>query len=209
VPPTRTPTPTFTPEPARTTSPSNTPTATPSPTFTPTPPPTPTPTPRIEITDIRELGRLETVEYVMQTVLNIEKEPETTWQRITGIFGTDKILLIASGEVVAGVDLGKLHPANVQIDEDRIALRLPPPEIFYTRIDNDETRVYLREKGLLYRFDKDLETAARRKAERQLTDWALQHGVLEKAQSNAISELERLLHTLGFTQIAITVQHQH
>jgi len=142
----------------------------------------------------------------MQTVIDIEKEPENTWQRIIGVFGTDKILLIASGEVVAGVDLSKIGPLDIQINGDSIRLQLPPPELFHTRIDNVETRVYLREKGVLYPFDKDLETQARQQAETQLTNWALQHGILEKARKNAIDEIERLLSALGFTDIDITTK---
>lgn len=144
----------------------------------------------------------------MQTVIDIEKEPENAWQRVIGVFGTDKILLIASGDVVAGVDLSKITPTDIRISGDSIFLEIPHPEIFHTRIDNQETRVYLREKGILYPYDKNLETIARQQAEENLTDWARQHGILEKARANAIAELQRFLHSLGFTHIIITTQVQ-
>ncbi len=144
----------------------------------------------------------------MQTIIDIDKSPENTWQRVIGIFGTDKILLIASGEVVAGVDLGKIKPTDIRISKNSIFLKIPPAEIFHTRINNQETRVYLREKGLLYPYDKDLETIARQQAEENLTDWALQHDILEKARVNAIAELQRFLQSLGFTHITINTRAQ-
>lgn len=198
---------TSTPTPPFTATPTPTPEDTPAPTATPTP--TPTPTPRIQLVDIRNLGRLETVDYVMQTVIDIEDEPESTWQRIRGIFGTDKILLIASGDVVAGVDLEKITADDVEISPYGIHLQLPPAELFHVRIDNEDTHVYQRETGILYPFDKDLESAARLKAEQELEKWALEHGILEKAQRNAVAELQRLLHALGFTNITITTRTQN
>ena len=201
--PTSTPIPTSTRQPLPTPTPSPTLTPTPTPTFTPTPSPTPTPTPRIHLTDIHRLGRLETVEYVLQVAIDLKSEPQSTWKRVVGIFGTDKILLLASGEVVAGVDLSRLKVTDITVQEDRITLRLPPPEIFHTRIDNKETRVYLREKGILYPLDKNLESQARMKAEKEIYNWALSHNILDKAQKNAQIQLEKFLQTLGFREIHI------
>lgn len=135
--------------------------------------------------------------------IDLESEPESIWKRVVGVFGTDKILLLASGEAVAGVDLSQLKPSNITVQEDRIILRLPPPEIFYTRIDNTETRVYLREKGIFYPLDKDLESQARLKAEEEISNWALAHNILEKAQENAQLQLEKFLQALGFREIRI------
>ncbi len=193
VPATSTPTPPFTPTP------------TPGPTATPTP--TPTPTPRVQITDVRALGRLETVEYLLETTINLEKQPENNWQRIIGIFGTDKLLLLASGEVVAGVDMSRITPQDVIVQGDRITLWLPKPEVFHTRVDNQETNVYLREKGIFYPYDKDLETQARRDAEKAMYDKAIKHDILKKAGENAVRDMKEFLRSLGFTDITVLIRH--
>ena len=45
---------------------------------------------------------------MMQTVIDLEREPTNIWGQV---FGTDELLLVASGEVVAGFDLFRLpHP---------------------------------------------------------------------------------------------------
>src|SRR5512139_1993236 len=112
-----------TPQPTVTSSP----TATPRPTATATSTPTPTPTPLVSITEINALGRYETLEIVMQTVVDLERQPNNIWERLCG---TDKLLLIAGGEAVAGFDLAKVRPADLVVSGRSITLTLPPPEIF-------------------------------------------------------------------------------
>ncbi len=181
-------------------------TSTPTPDSTATPTITPTPTPQVQITDVRALGRLETVEYLLEAAIDIEKEPENGWQRLIGIFGTDKLLLLASGEVVAGVDMTKVTPQDIIARGKSISLRLPKPEVFYTRVDNQETRVYLREKGIFYPYDKNLETRARRDAEKVMYEKAIKHDILKKASKNAVQEMENFLRSLGFTDINVFIR---
>lgn len=193
---TKTPTPTFTP------------TATPGPTLTPTPTstptPTPTPTPLISLLDVKSLGRLETAQFVMQTIVDLEKEPSNIWQEW---FGTEKLLLIATGEVVAGFDLTKIKDSDVVVQGKSVTLWLPQPEILYSRVDNERTYVYLRETGFLVSPDKDLEKSARELAEQALREWALEHQILSKAEEYGKFYLESFLRSLGFTEIRLHVRH--
>lgn len=204
---TRTPTPTTVPTatstPSRTPPPTATPTSTPTATLTPSPTPSPTPTPLVSIQRIRALGRLETVEFVMQTVVDVEKEPNTIWQVV---FGTDKLLLIAEGEVVAGFDLQKLRTSDIVVEGRSVMLMLPRPEIFYSRIDNEKTSVYLRETGFLVKPDPDIEVEARRLAEERLTQWALENDILRRAEENGRVYLHNFLQSLGFETISIGIE---
>ncbi len=197
--------PTVTPVPTETPGPSATPTHTPSPTSTPSPTPTPTSTPRVIITDIKGLGRLETVQFVMQVVVDMEKEPNSLWQRV---FGTDKILLIANGEVTAGFDLEAIEAHDITIKSDSVSIVLPPPEIFATRVDNSSTQVYMRETGFLVSPDKKFEGTARLRAERELLAWAEENAIRNKAEELGTVYLEKFLRSLGFTQITFIVETQ-
>jgi len=184
-----------------------TPTATPGPTYTPTSTPTPTPTatptPIVVITGIHSLGRLETARYLMQTVVDLEREPGNFWQQA---FGTDKLLLIAEGEVVAGFDLDKVRESDIRVQGTTVTMALPPPEILYSRVDNDKTYVYRRETGFLVKPDPNLEAEARRLAEQRLVEWARERQVLSKARESGISYLESFLRSLGFTEVRIEVR---
>lgn len=48
------------------------------------------------------------------------------------IFSGERVLLVAVGEVEAGVDLANMGEEDVQIDDDRVTIRLPEPEILST-----------------------------------------------------------------------------
>lgn len=113
----------------------------------------------------------------------------------------DRILLIAYGEVVAGVDLSRLEAEKVWVQDGSVRIQLPPAEVFSARIDNARTRVYSRQTGLLSAVDPHLETEARREAEERLKQAAVQDGILEVAERNARAALTSLLEGLGFQQI--------
>jgi len=190
-------TPTVTPSPTPTVRPTDTPT----PTNTPTP--TPTPTPIVVITHINALGRLETTEFAMQTVVDLENEPGNIWEQLVG---SDKLLLVAEGEVVAGFDLGKVKDQDIVVQGTTVTMNLPAPEILNSRIDNDGTYVVERDTGFLVKPDQTLETRARQIAEQSLTNWALEHGIIQKAEEYGRIQIENLLRSLGFTTIIINIK---
>lgn len=181
-----------------------TPTPTSSPTATPTPKPTwtPSPTPIAVITGIHAFGRLETAQYTLRDIVEMEDAPSNVLEHLSG----DKLLLIAEGEVVAGFDLTKVKEGDIIVIRDTVLLLLPEPEILYSRIDNEGTYVYERETGLFRRPDPDLETAARRLAEQQIRAWALERGILDDAEEFGMFYLENFLHSLGFNKIRIQIR---
>lgn len=186
--------------------PTATPTATPGPTNTPTRTPTSTasPSPTPVVFDIRDLGRLETTEFAMRTVIDLENDPSNLWQEIVG---TDKLMLVAEGEVVAGFDLQKIDPQkDIQAQGTTVKITLPAAEILYSRIDNEKTYVYERRTGLLTQPDPTLEGRARLLAEKNLIEWAEQRGIQQKAEVAGRLYLENFLRSLGFTKITIEVK---
>ncbi len=190
-------TPTTTPTPIATA----TPTPTPSPTSTPTP--TPTPTPIVVITHVNALGRLETTEFVMRTVIDLANEPTNVWQEI---FGSDQLMLVAEGKVVAGFDLDKVSKDDVIVRGAKVEITLPATEVLYSRIDNERTHVYQRETGLFVEPDKTLEGRARLLAEKALVDWAIERDIHKAAEKAGRAQIENLLRSLGFTEITINVK---
>lgn len=198
------PTSTATPLPTLTAPPTATATATPTATPTHTPTPTPSPTPIIVITGVNALGRLETVQYTMRDIIEVRDAPGNLWERLS----KDRLLLIAEGEVVAGFDLTQVTEANIFVSGASVIIVLPPAEILYSRLDNDHTYVYERETGLLRKADPNLESEARRIAEAQLVNWAMERGILEKAEQNGVLYLENFLRSLGFTIIRIEIRKE-
>ncbi len=199
--------PTSTPAPWPTRKPTRTPTPTAIPTATattaPAPTATPTPTPRLTLSKITALGRIETVEYAMQVVVDMKQDPTGLWQRL---FGADRLLLVAGGEVVAGFDMTTIRESDIQIDGDAVILTLPAPEVLHTRVDNKETFVQQRNTGLLVPFDIDLESEARARAEQEMLAWAMAHDLLAKAEENGKLWFENFLTRLGFAAVEVRVR---
>ena len=74
-------------------------------------------------------------------------------------------------------------------------------KLLTTRLDNDKTRVYSRETGLLVSTDPDLESQVRQEAEHQLQAAALADGILQTAQKNARLTVTTLLQGMGFEKV--------
>jgi hypothetical protein len=161
--------------------------------------PTPTiyPDPVTVVREIRSLSRLETVQYTVEQVITAE-----TNQGPFGFLFGDKLLLVAHGTVVAGIDLGRLEPGDVTIDaQGVIYMVLPAAEVFVATLDEDKTYVYHRETGLLAPGVKDLETAARQAAQEKILNAALEDGILETALLNGKAFLQRFLLSLRFRDV--------
>jgi len=148
---------------------------------------------------IQRLQRLESVKYTLEKVVTGEKQSRFLPQSLAG----ERLLLIVRGEVFAGVDLGKLQSSDVQVTGKHVKITLPRAEIFSTRLDNNQTRVYSRETGLLVPADPNLESEVRAEAERQLLQAALIDGILTTASTNARGTVMALVQALGFTDVEV------
>jgi hypothetical protein len=149
------------------------------------------------VNKIQQLQRLETVVYTMDKVVSGQKENAVLPDFLAG----DRLLMVVHGEVVAGVDCSGLKSGDVAVEEKKVVLRLPSAQVFSTRIDNERTKVYSRQTGLLVPVDPNLETQVRQEAERQLQQAALLDGILKTANTNARSTLTSLLQGLGFERV--------
>jgi len=160
--------------------------------------PTPTilPDPVTIVNEVKVLARLETIQYSVEKVVTAE-----TGQEILGELFGDRLLLIAHGVVIAGVDLSDLSRDDISISDGVVMVDLPDPEIFIATLDNQKSSVYDRETGLFRQGDPDLETLARQAAEQEIYQAAVEDGILQQANDNAEIFIERLLDDLGYEDI--------
>jgi hypothetical protein len=160
--------------------------------------PTPTilPDPVSIIHDVRTLARLETIQYSVEKVVTADSGQ----QELAILFG-DRLIFVAHGTVIAGVDLADLDEEDLWLDGGTLYVRLPEPRIFIATLDNDKSYVYDRDTGLFTKGNVDLETLARQAAEDEIENAALEDGILDLAQTNAEYYLSRLFQTLGYPQV--------
>lgn len=164
----------------------------------------PTPTITVDpvtiILEIRSLARLETASYTVEKVITAESG-QGPFSFLTG----DKLLLVAHGQVIAGVDLSKMTEEDIIVSGDgTVFVTLPAAEVFVATLDNDATYVYDRDTGALGQ-QQDLETLARQEAERRIEEASLEDGILQMAQDNAEGYVRSLLIGLGFDNVEFIV----
>jgi hypothetical protein len=162
------------------------------------------PTPSV-LEKVRDLKRLESVSFHMERVIDLSDEQSSFF----GLVQTeDAILLIAAADVRGGVDLGKLGPGDVQADLEArtVKIALPPGEIFGSALDSEKTYVHTRKTGVLARRQENLETRARKEAERTLMEAAKQAGIVKRAEENAVRTVSDLVRSLGYENIDVSVR---
>ena len=140
--------------------------------------------------------------YHVERVVDLKDEQRTLF----GMVGaSDAILLVASGEVVAGVDLAQLRPEDVVVapDQHSVTVRLPPAEVFSARLDNARTYVHSRKVDLLAQRDETLESRARQAAEQTLRAAAEDSGIVQRAEDSVARTVKSLVRSLGYTDVTI------
>lgn len=146
---------------------------------------------------IQKLQRLETVVYTMDKIVTGEKQNSILPSFLAG----DRLLLLVHGEVIAGIDFQTLKPADVQVNGQKVRVKLPQAEVLVAKLDSGKTKVYSRQTGLLVATDPNLESQVRQDAEADLRRSALADGILQKAQENARSTITSLMQGMGFTAV--------
>ena len=160
--------------------------------------PTPTilPDPVTIVHEIRSLARLETIKFSLEKIITAEIH-QGAFDWLIG----DRLIFVAHGEVIAGIDLNKLSPEDLEVKNGVLYVTLPEVEIFITALDNEQSYVYDRDTGLFTHGEVNLETESRRAAEFEIKKSALEDGILDLAEQNAISFLDRLFRDLGYPEV--------
>lgn len=160
--------------------------------------PTPTivPDPVTVVHEVQSLARLETIKFSLEKIITAETR-QGVFEWLVG----DRLLFVAHGEVIAGVDLNKLSVDDLRLESDILYVTLPDAEIFVVAIDNQKSYVYDRDTGIFTQGEVNLETEARRAAELEIEKNALEDGILDLAAQNAESYLGSLFRDLGYTRV--------
>ena len=154
------------------------------------------------LTQIRGVSELTTAVFMMEAVV------PTSADRKLGevVVATTKLLYIAQGEVRAGIDLSRLTPENITVENDGIEIKLPPPEILDRKIDVDRSQVYDYDRGFLGLgpdVAPQLQTLAQQETLAKIVTNACARGILKEANERSKIALTQLLTTAGYQKIEI------
>jgi len=157
--------------------------------------PTPTviPDPVTYINQIQALARLETIQYSIEQVVTVE----TNQGSLAFLFG-NKMLCQVHGTVIAGIDMSKIQPGDLSLQNGVLYAKLPSAEVFTTSLDEGKTQMYNVQNGLFVKPDPNLVLSCLQGAKDKITQAALDDGILDTANQNAQTYLTRFFGALGY-----------
>lgn len=154
----------------------------------------------VVVEGIQELDQLATVRWTESVPVTRESGGDI----VDRLFSGEKVIVIATGNVEAGVDLGDIQKDDVSVSGDTVTIDLPEPEILSSSLDEEKTRVYDRDfSPLNVRPDDDLVEMARLRAVEKIEAAAREHKILETAERNAEDSIRAFVTTLGFDEVRL------
>jgi hypothetical protein len=152
----------------------------------------------VVVEGIQELDQLASVRWTESVLVTRESGGTDLERTLTG----ERVLLVATGDVEAGVNLAELGEDDVRMDRETVTIRLPEPEILSVSLDEEETRVYDRDFGPLnFRPDDGLVEEARDVALEKIEKAARDEDILNQAEQNAENSIRAFVTTLGFEEV--------
>lgn len=152
----------------------------------------------VVVEGIQDLNQLTTVRWTESVPVTRESGGTELERFLVG----EKVLLVAAGDVEAGVDLEGLGRDDVRVNGESVTIRLPEPEILSVSLDEDATRVYDRDFGILnVRPDDDLAEEARAGAVEEIEEAARENDILAQAERNAENGIRAFVTSLGFEEV--------
>jgi hypothetical protein len=171
------------------------------------------------IYEIRALGRLDTVEWNLSTVVEVVN-PRGPLGKLN-----ETLDYAVCGRVIAGVDLTKLQESDVTVMTDTLIIALPPPEVFsvaptlaldvdpkeVTAPEDPSTRVsiepacnhaHIWNTPLGLSRSPELIRVAQEEAVKQFRQIAETSSILDLAASNAEKEVARVLIFAGYKKVS-------
>ena len=153
---------------------------------------------------LTDLSEYRAVTGHFETVVDLERDTNN----LPGWVSGERVLYVGKGDVDAVVDFGQLDQRRITTSEDgkAVTVRLPAPTTGKPVLDLETSYVVNHDRGLINRFKgSDLELAAQRRAESQMTAAANRENLLiDRAKENTSAMLRGLLGSLGYTSVTIT-----
>ncbi len=151
------------------------------------------------ITQLRTVNKLESAEMIITKIMKAEKDlvdiiPSMSFDdAIQDALFQDKMIFELEWTVVAGIDFEKIKTGDIRTNIDwTVSIFLPKAEILHVIID-ENSKPYDRRIWVLTKGNVEMETKIRNQAKEDMEIEAIEAGILDVAQKNAVSSLIELL----------------
>lgn len=156
----------------------------------------PVTTHNVVLKKIEALGRLELIRYKYKDMVEHEV--------IKAYLPDPKVVLMVTGEVVGCIDLKKVKPQDVTEKADSIYIRLPRPEICYSKVNHSESKVFDTRNTTLFGDRSKLIDQAYKIAENHLPQAAKQANIIERTKASGENLLRPLFENLSKKKVVFT-----
>jgi hypothetical protein len=148
--------------------------------------------------EVKQLSELVSVKYSIQKVVGLKEEKVP--------FGSESLLLVIQGTVLAGVDLKEMEERDIRIErkDNAVFVRIPQARILHVYLDDKQTKVWDRRVTWWtpwVPYNPDLERKARVAAIDSMRAQAEEMGILKEARRNAEQTLQTVLQMLGRAKV--------
>ena len=149
----------------------------------------------ILIKDIRSLGQVITATFYDEVVVDSVIKHHFPQLPLTD----DRLVIIARGKVLAGIDLKLLGDSSVTVTNDTVRMKLPPTKVIDVIINPGDYETF-EETG---KWSQEAVTAVKLKAKDKITANAFNKNIIEKAGTKAKAVLEDFFHAAGFKVVLL------
>jgi hypothetical protein len=159
---------------------------------------------------MRSLEEFTTAEAAFVQDVDIEQDAPFLPDFLKG----ERVVALVTGQVRATVDFGNLDEDSVEVSEDgnSITITLPDPELQDAEIEEADTRVVARDRGLIDRIEDVFsanpfdDSALYSSAESKLNQAAAESDLEELAKKNTEEWLGTFLGAAGFEEVDVRWQ---
>jgi hypothetical protein len=157
---------------------------------------------------VRDLARYDAAAGNFQVIVDLEKDAAFLPTSIIG----QRTLFVAVGSVDAYIDFSHLGDSAITVaaNHKSAQVRLPHAALDKPNLDHKRSYVYAQDSGIVNRvqafFDQSPNQQAElyQVAEQKIATAAAQSGIKDRAEANARTMLQGMLHSLGYDQVTVT-----
>jgi hypothetical protein len=142
---------------------------------------------------IQMLSRLTTTRYSYSNILTSERDMPDILKALYG----EQLVMVAVGEVIAGIDLSQITAEDITKVDDTLVVRIPPAELQDCFFNEQASYVISRDTGLFARPLPTMDETSRRYALDNFRNRSLEDGILQDAQAQAETAVRELVMATG------------
>ncbi|MFM2338305.1 MAG: hypothetical protein RL115_1498 [Bacteroidota bacterium] len=153
------------------------------------------------IKEVKNIAQLLTMSSYDEVVVDTTKltAPSITAPIITMGPKKTRLVIIAKGLLIAGVDLQELDDKKIYLQGDSVSIALPAAKILDAIVNPSQFEIFIEDKGWQPEEVNQLKVSARNR----MVQRSIYTGLLTKAREKAKLMMESFLRTTGFKKIYV------